>query len=348
MPRAFRRPATGPAHDSAVPRTRRSGTTSSLRPSARPPMITSRHTLSCSRRDLHMDAVDPDVRRSRCRPATGCWNTRPSSCHSAVSRVIGRPPTSRAGAEDLLQRRGEVRARQTVQIPQRQHLRPAAETSVTRPAGSPRRTGTVPGRLIHPAVIDPRLPRPAPPRPTWSPPAPHGSRCAPPTDARRHPPDPGRLDVGGHLSQQRRRQHLLGTVPTNLDPSNNPPTDFRVSRVLNYLEHGRTFPNQRVNAGPDQSYLDFRSSSGRCVQSRHPARAIHRFRSLLQPRGREHRGHEDSSDIVDDNSPIVKAVASTPSTLMNSTCSRPFRKRTIQRDTQCVWAGSAQGDEPQS
>ncbi|MFV0429593.1 MAG: hypothetical protein ACK5KO_09245, partial [Arachnia sp.] len=29
--------------------------------------------------------------------------------------------------------------------------------------------------------------------------------------------------------------------------------------------------NQRANAGPDQSYLDFRSSSGRCAPSRHPA-----------------------------------------------------------------------------
>jgi Abortive infection C-terminus len=41
--------------------------------------------------------------------------------------------------------------------------------------------------------------------------------------------------------------------------------------VVDYRKHGRTFPNQRANAGPDQSYLDFRSSSGRCAPSHHPA-----------------------------------------------------------------------------
>ena len=92
---------------------------------------------------------------------------------------------------------------------------------------------------------------------------------------------PVRLDVGGHLNQQRRRQHLLRAVPTNLIQQQ-PADRLRVSRVLNYLEHGRTFPNQRVNAGPDQSYLDFRSSSGRCVQSRHPAES-HPQVSIIAP-----------------------------------------------------------------
>ena len=41
--------------------------------------------------------------------------------------------------------------------------------------------------------------------------------------------------------------------------------------VVDCLEHGRTFPNQRANAGPDQNCLDSRSSSGRCAPSRHPA-----------------------------------------------------------------------------
>ncbi|GAA5034944.1 hypothetical protein [Actinopolymorpha pittospori] len=40
---------------------------------------------------------------------------------------------------------------------------------------------------------------------------------------------------------------------------------------LDYLEHGRTFPNRRANAGPDQTAMDSRSSSGRCVPSRHQA-----------------------------------------------------------------------------
>jgi hypothetical protein len=52
-----------------------------------------------------------------------------------------------------------------------------------------------------------------------------------------------------------------------------PATRRAVSAVfaipLDYLEHGRAFPNQRANAGPDQSFLDFGSSSGRCARSRH-------------------------------------------------------------------------------
>ena len=35
--------------------------------------------------------------------------------------------------------------------------------------------------------------------------------------------------------------------------------------------HGRAFPNRRANAGPDQIATDSRSSSGRCVLSRHLA-----------------------------------------------------------------------------
>jgi hypothetical protein len=40
---------------------------------------------------------------------------------------------------------------------------------------------------------------------------------------------------------------------------------------VDYLEHERTFPNQRANAGPDQSSVTTRSSSGRCASSRSPA-----------------------------------------------------------------------------
>ena len=46
---------------------------------------------------------------------------------------------------------------------------------------------------------------------------------------------------------------------------------LRLVLLVDYLEHGRTFPNRRANAGPDQSYLDFRSSSGRCAHTRHQA-----------------------------------------------------------------------------
>ena len=61
-----------------------------------------------------------------------------------------------------------------------------------------------------------------------------------------------RLDVGADLGLQRRRQHLPGTIADN--PIKQRPT--RTARVfigrfliVNYREHGRTFPNQRANAG---------------------------------------------------------------------------------------------------
>ena len=126
------------------------------------------------------------------------------------------------------------------------------------------------GRLIDAPVVDPRLPDRHRPRRRG-----HLPRCVEAV-ADHQPVTIGvhqilvRLDMGGHLGQQRRRQHLLGAVATNLIQQR-PADRLGVSRVLNYLEHGRTFPNQRANAGPDQSYLDFRSSSGRCVRSRHPA-----------------------------------------------------------------------------
>ena len=162
------------------------------------------------------------------------------------------------------------RAGQTVQIQQRQHLRQLRR--LPRPGRQDRRgePAPFPGRLIHPAVIDPRLPdRHRPGRRGHLPRRMEAVAHHQPMPVGIHQ-IPVRLDVGGHLSQQRRRQHLLRTVPTNLIQQR-PADRLGVSRVLNYLEHGRTFPNQRVNAGPDQSYLDFRSSSGRCVQSRHPA-----------------------------------------------------------------------------
>ncbi len=81
------------------------------------------------------------------------------------------------------------------------------------------------------------------------------------------------VDVGGDLGLQRRRQHLPGTVAHDLIEQRPARRAVLVGRigVVNYLEHGRTFPNQRANAGLDQSYLDFRSSSGRCAPSRHLA-----------------------------------------------------------------------------
>jgi hypothetical protein len=83
------------------------------------------------------------------------------------------------------------------------------------------------------------------------------------------------LDVRGDLGLQRRRQHLPRTLAGQLVQQR--PADRRgrvlvgVGLLVDYLEHGRTFPNQRANADPDQSSVASRSSSGRCAPSRHPA-----------------------------------------------------------------------------
>ena len=114
--------------------------TSSLRPSARTPMITSRHTLSASSRTF------------RWIPSTHTVDIVAAGQRPGVERPrlvlpLGRQPGDRrrgqalVGAEELLQRRPEVRAGQAVQIQQRQHLRHPRGSSATTPAGSLRRTG---------------------------------------------------------------------------------------------------------------------------------------------------------------------------------------------------------------
>ena len=65
-----------------------------------------------------------------------------------------------------------------------------------------------------------------------------------------------RLDVGGDLGLQRRREHLPRAVTGELIEQR--PTHRRRDVVVglglfvDYLEHGRAFPNRRANAGPDQ------------------------------------------------------------------------------------------------
>ena len=81
-----------------------------------------------------------------------------------------------------------------------------------------------------------------------------------------------RVDVGGDLGLQRDGKHLPSAVPDDLIKQR--PTGRLVGHldVVDYLEHERTFPNQRANAGPDQSSVTTRSSSGRCAPSRSPRR----------------------------------------------------------------------------
>jgi hypothetical protein len=60
-----------------------------------------------------------------------------------------------------------------------------------------------------------------------------------------------RLDIGGDLGTQRRRQHLPGSVTDNLIQQRHAIVGLRI--FLDYREHrGRTFLNLRANAGPDR------------------------------------------------------------------------------------------------
>ena len=81
------------------------------------------------------------------------------------------------------------------------------------------------------------------------------------------------VDVGGGLGLQRRRQHLRASART-ISLSNDPPAGPLPLEPLHldYLEHGRTFLNQRSNAGPDQSGVTSRSSIGkvRALPAGHP------------------------------------------------------------------------------
>ncbi len=61
-------------------------------------------------------------------------------------------------------------------------------------------------------------------------------------------------DVGGDLGLQRRREHRPGAVTDDLvEQRANGRVLVGPLGLVDYLEHGRTFPNQRANAGPDQS-----------------------------------------------------------------------------------------------
>ena len=59
------------------------------------------------------------------------------------------------------------------------------------------------------------------------------------------------VDVGGHLGLQRRREHRSCTVTHDLIEQRPARRAVLIGHicVVDYLEHGRTFLNQRVNAG---------------------------------------------------------------------------------------------------
>ncbi len=164
---------------------------------------------------------------------------------------------ARAGAQELLQRRPEVGRGQPVQIQQRQHLGHPRATCATRPAGSPRRTAparpvasstrlslTRGARTAHRPGRGGHLPRLVVAVADHQPPAVLVDLVG------------VRLDVGRDLRLQRRRQHPPRPVADDLIQQRRARHLGRVVAPrprLDYLEHGRTFPNQRANAGPDQN-----------------------------------------------------------------------------------------------
>jgi hypothetical protein len=182
---------------------------------------------------------------------------------------------------ELLQGGHEVPAGQPVQVQQGQHV--GHLRRLPRPRRQDRRREPPPltRGLIDALVVDPRRPDRYRTRGGG-----HLPRLVVAV-ADHQPPAVGvelvgaLLDVGGDLSLQRRSQHPPGTLPGQL-VQHRPTHRGRgvlvgLVLVVDYRKHGRTFPNQRVNAGPDQSYSDFRSSSGRCALHVTPPRTIHRF-----------------------------------------------------------------------
>ena len=90
-----------------------------------------------------------------------------------------------------------------------------------------------------------------------------------------------RGDVCIDLGAQRFGQHPAGAFANNLVDQWHFAGDRLVVAtgcgVRDYGEHGRTFPSQRANAGPDQNYTGFRSSREGAPVHVTPPRIIHRF-----------------------------------------------------------------------
>jgi hypothetical protein len=200
----------------------------------------------CLEADLEVDPVDPQVdvvgALQRALP-----ERRGVVCHWPVSRVTVAADRPGPGAEELLPRRAEVAAGQVVQVQQRQHL------GNLRGLPGPRGQDCRGERLRSPVASSMRLSltrgaRTAPRPPPWPPPAAAGSRCGPPAVTRLVEPGGTRIDVGRDLSLQRRRQHRPGTVTDQLiqqRPVHRGRGVLLRRLLLDYVEHGRTFPNQR-------------------------------------------------------------------------------------------------------
>ena len=172
------------AHDSVDSRYPSVSATSSFRPSARTPIITSRHSFSCSSRTFRW--MPSTHRYTKSMPTDpGLANAFASSCHCAGQpgdRRRGQPGTGTRGTAPTPARshRG-----QPVQVQQRQHL--GHLRRLARPRRQDRRREPLPltGVRVDPLVVDPR--RGHRHRTAASPlPLAGGTRCGPPAGARPH------------------------------------------------------------------------------------------------------------------------------------------------------------------
>ncbi len=207
--------------------------------------------------DLEVDPVDPQVYVVAVLQRPRAERLR------VVLPLLGEPGDrgrrqARGRAQELFQRRHEVPRRQAVQVQQRQHLRDLR--GLARPGRQDRRREPLPlaGDLVDALVVDPGLTHRH--RPDRGDDLPRGVEAV-----AHHQPvavlvnlTGVGLDVRGDLGQQRRGEHLPGAVAGELVEQR--PTHRRrgadvllgLVLLVDYLEHGRAFPNRRANAGPDQ------------------------------------------------------------------------------------------------
>ena len=178
-------------------------------------------------------------------------------------------------AQELLQRGGEVRGGQPVQVQQRQHL--GQLRGLACPRGQDRR-GEPPALtrgLIDPPVVDPGLAHRDRTRSGA-----HLSRLV--VTVAHHQAVAVLvdlvsvcLDVGGDLGLQRRREHLPSPITDDLiqqRPAPRSRVDVGLDVLLDCLEHGRTFPSRRANTDTDQNLYGLQILLGRYATLTSPRR----------------------------------------------------------------------------
>jgi hypothetical protein len=197
-----------------------------------------------------MDPIDPHVH------IVGVGQRALGECRGIILPLRGQPRDrgrrqARGRSQELLQCRTKVAAGQSMQVQQRQplgHLR-----RLTSPRRQDRRGEPLPLTTVgvDTLVVNPRRPHRHRTR--------GGQHLACDVVAvADHQPIPVLvdltgigIDVSGDLGGQRRREHRPRTVTHDLveqRPARRAVLVGRI-RVVDYLEHGRTFPNQRTNAG---------------------------------------------------------------------------------------------------